>query len=98
MTASRLAALTFGELRSTSDTSDFDTPARAATVSSVGLRPARPGPRDDTLPPAVGAVQQYERNREASTAPGDAAGRLARPRVPLRARELSLEVGEGVDH
>src|SRR5580704_235344 len=42
MTASRLAGLTFGELRSTSDTSDFDTPARAATVSRVGRLPFRP--------------------------------------------------------
>jgi hypothetical protein len=42
MTTSRLAELTFGELRSTSDTSDFDTPARAATVSRVGFWPTRP--------------------------------------------------------
>src|SRR6266849_468595 len=42
MTASRLVALTLGELRSTSDTSDLDTPARAATVSRVGFRAARP--------------------------------------------------------
>src|SRR6266446_142355 len=43
MTASRLDALTLGELRSTSDTSDLDTPARAATVSRVGFRAVRPG-------------------------------------------------------
>jgi hypothetical protein len=42
MTASRLVVLTFGELRSTSDTSDFDTPARAATVSRVGFLAVRP--------------------------------------------------------
>ena len=36
-TASRRAGLTLGESRSTSDTSDLDTPARAATVSRVGL-------------------------------------------------------------
>src|SRR5262249_46319931 len=43
MTASRLAALTLGELRSTSETSDLDTPARAATVSRVGFLAVRPG-------------------------------------------------------
>ncbi len=42
LTASRLAGLTFGELRRTSDTSDLDTPARAATVSRVGRPPSRP--------------------------------------------------------
>ena len=53
MTASRRPGLTFGEPRSTSDTSDLDTPARAATVSSVGLRSARAAPADvipDLLP------------------------------------------------
>ena len=34
-TACRLPALTLGEPRSTSDTSDFDTPARSATVRMV---------------------------------------------------------------
>src|ERR1700761_9475982 len=43
MTASRLVALTLGELRRTSETSDLDTPARAATVSRVGFRAVRPG-------------------------------------------------------
>ncbi len=53
MTASRLAALTLGESCRTSETSDFDTPAWAATVSSVGLglgRPIRPVPADVTSP------------------------------------------------
>jgi len=40
-TASRRAGLTLGEPRSTSDTSDLDTPARAATVSRVGLPVSR---------------------------------------------------------
>jgi hypothetical protein len=32
-----------GELRRTSETSDLDTPARAATVSRVGFLAVRPG-------------------------------------------------------
>ena len=59
MTASRLAELTFGELRSTSDTSDLDTPARAATVSRVGFRPTRPGVAICPLPGTFGALQPY---------------------------------------
>ena len=50
MTASRRPGLTFGDPRSTSETSDRDPPARAATVSSVGLRSARAA-SNDLLPP-----------------------------------------------
>src|SRR5690242_21486435 len=60
MTAARLVALTLGELRSTSDTSDLDTPARAATVSRVGLRAVCDG--GATCPYlwlAIGALQRY---------------------------------------
>ena len=46
-TASRLAALTRGESRNTSETSERDTPARAATVSSVGR-----GARADVTAPS----------------------------------------------
>src|SRR5271165_1070073 len=62
MTASRLAGLTFGELWSTSDTSDFDTPARAATVSRVGRPPFRPV---DATAPLLG--QLLERSNAMGT-------------------------------
>src|ERR1700750_2211785 len=68
MTASRLVALTLGELRRTSETSDLDTPARAATVSRVGFRAVRPG---GAMRPSFcqrfGALQPYERGEIVST-------------------------------
>src|SRR6516162_3520961 len=74
MTASRLAALTLGELRSTSDTSDLDTPARAATVSRVGFRAVRPGVATrPLLRLAIGALQPYGCGGTVSTAPADCA-------------------------
>src|SRR5207302_5794478 len=70
MTASRLAALTLGELRRTSETSDLDTPARAATVSRVGFPAVRPGVATwPLLPLTVGALQPYECGEMVSTTP-----------------------------
>jgi hypothetical protein len=59
MTASRLVALTLGELRSTSETSDLDTPARAATVSRVGFPAVRPGVATRPSSVSIGALQPY---------------------------------------
>src|SRR5919112_336003 len=53
-TASRRCALTFGEFCRTSDTSDFETPARAATVRMVGGRPATDS---DPTPTRTGCPQ-----------------------------------------
>src|SRR6185437_16938310 len=78
MTAARLAGLTLGELRSTRETRDLDTPARAATVSSVGRRPvggaepAGPVPGVATsAPPSSGRRwMPLERSNTTSARPG----------------------------
>src|SRR6202035_5441822 len=56
MTAARLAGLTLGELRSTRETRDLDTPARAATVSRVGRRPAALADSADPPGPVPGVA------------------------------------------
>src|SRR5882724_2712649 len=68
MTASRLVALTLGELRRTSDTSDLDTPARAATVSRVGFRAVWPAAATWPSSVRLGALQPYECAEMVSTA------------------------------
>src|ERR1700750_3466948 len=68
MTPSRLVALTVGELGRTSETSDLDTPARAATVSRVGFRAVRPGvAMRPSFCQRFGALQPYERGEIVST-------------------------------
>src|SRR6185369_1541134 len=69
MTASRLVALTLGELRRTSETSDLDTPARAATVSRVGFRAVWPAAATWPSSVSIGALQPYEYGEIVSTTP-----------------------------
>src|ERR1700722_6680969 len=56
MTAARLAGLTLGELRRPRGTRGLDSPARAATVSRVGRRPAALADSADPPGPVPGVA------------------------------------------
>src|ERR1700760_1537703 len=64
-TAARLAWLTWGESFSTSETSDRDTPARRATVSSVGRPVSRLVSGVATGPPVCWSVPTLGRCEDA---------------------------------